>query len=60
LVLGLIDGLDEWTKSEKSEVVRIIRAKMGTDESVYARLLQRHSKLRAAIIRLGEQRTNES
>ncbi len=60
LVLGLIDGLDEWTKSEKSEVVRIIRAKMGADESVYARLLQRHSKLRAAIIRLGEQRTNES
>lgn len=60
LVLGLIDGLDEWTKSEKSEVVRIIRAKMGIDESVYARLLQRHSKLRAAIIKLGEQRTNES
>ena len=60
LVLGLIDGLDEWTKSEKSDVVRIIRAKLRADESVYARLLQRHSKLRAAIIKLGEQRANES
>lgn len=60
LVLGLIDGLDEWTKSEKSEVVRIIRAKMGADESVYTRLLQMHSKLRAAIIKLGRQPTNES
>ena len=60
LVLGLIDGLDEWTKSEKNEMVRIIRAKMGVDESVYVRLLQRHSKLRAALIKLGEQRANAS
>src|SRR6185369_15177704 len=60
LVLGLVDGLAEWTKAEKNEVVRIIRAKMGINESVYARLLQGHSKLRAAIIKLGEQRTKES
>lgn len=60
LVLGLVDDLAEWTKPEKNEVVRIIRAKMGINESVYAGLLQRHSKLRAAIIKLGEHRTKES
>lgn len=60
LVLALIDDLDRWTKFEKKEIVRIIRAKMGVDESVYTRLLQRHPRLRAAIIKLGETRGTES
>ena len=54
LVLAMIDDLAKWTKPEKSAVVQIIRAKMGIDESRYARLLQKHSRLRAAIIKLGE------
>lgn len=54
LVLAMIDDLGRWTKSEKKEVVRIIRAKMGVDESVYVRLLQNHTRLRAAIIMMGE------
>ena len=56
LVLALIPDLGRWTASEKKKVVQIIRAKVGVDESRYARLLQKHSKLRAALIKLGEQR----
>lgn len=53
LVLSLIPDLARWTEDEKSDVARIIRAKAGADESRYVRLLQRHSKLRDAIIRFG-------
>lgn len=58
LVLGLIDDLAQWTKPEKKEVAQIILAKMGVDESRYARLLQSHPRLRAAIIRIGETPAN--
>ena len=54
LVLALIPDLAEWKAQEKEKVIQIIRAKSGVDESHYARLLQRHAKLRAALIRLGE------
>lgn len=54
LVLALIPGLSEWTEPEKKKLAQIIRAKTEADESRYARLLQRHAKLRAAIIKLGE------
>jgi len=54
LVLALIPDFPRWTKSEKSQVTRIIRAKTGEDESRFARLLQSHGKLRRAIITLGE------
>ena len=54
LVLALIPGLPEWTESEKKGLATIIRAKKEADESHYARLLQHHAKLRAALIKLGE------
>lgn len=53
LVLALIPGLSQWTSAEKRNVAEIIRAKTGPDESSYARLLQGHARLRAAIISLG-------
>jgi hypothetical protein len=53
LVLALIPDLARWTKDEKMEVARIIRAKAGADESRYVRLLQRHTKLRDEIIKIG-------
>lgn len=53
LVLALIPDLARWTEDEKSAVARIIRAKAGADESIYVRLLQRHSRLREEIIRIG-------
>jgi len=58
LVLALIPDLIKWSDSEKRGVARIIAAKTGPDESRYARLLQAHSKLRAAIIRLGSVSAN--
>jgi hypothetical protein len=54
LVLALIPDLGEWNPQEKEEVIQIIRAKSSADESRYACLLQRQTKLRAALIRLGE------
>lgn len=51
--LALIPDLSEWTKDEKRSLARIIRAKAGRDETRYARLLQRHSRLRRAIIEIG-------
>ena len=59
LVLALIPDLVEWSKQEKEQVIQIIRAKAGDDESRYARLLQRHARLRAAFIRLGDTAAND-
>ena len=56
LVLALIPDLSQWSESEKRKVVQVVRAKAGSDEARYARLLQNHAKLRAAIITLGETR----
>jgi len=54
LVLGLIPDLAEWSQKEKDGLLQIIRAKSAADEARYARLLQRHSRLREALIRIGE------
>jgi hypothetical protein len=53
LVLALIPDLSEWSADEKREVVRIIHARAGADESRYLRLLQKHARLRGEIIRIG-------
>ena len=56
LVLALIPDLSRWTQDEKSAIVNIIRAKAGADEARYLRLLQRHGRLRRALINLGSAR----
>jgi hypothetical protein len=53
LVLAMIPEIPEWGAEEKKQAVAVIRAKAGTDEAKYLRLLQRHPKLRRAIIKLG-------
>ncbi len=53
LALDLIRDLARWTKEEKRTLVEIIHAKAGPRESRYLRLMQRHARLRAAILRLG-------
>ena len=53
LVLSLIPELSRWTMDEKRGLVSIIRAKAGVEESKYLRLLQRHSRLRDEIVKLG-------
>ena len=53
LALDLIPDIARWTREEKSALARITRAKAGREEVAYLRGLQRHEKLRAALIRLG-------
>jgi hypothetical protein len=53
VVLSLISDLDKWGQVEKQRVVHIIKAKAGLDEGKYLKLMQRHKRLRAEIIRLG-------
>jgi hypothetical protein len=53
LILALVPDLSEWDADEKRDVVRIIHARAGADESRYLRLLQKHSRLRGEIIRIG-------
>jgi hypothetical protein len=55
LVLALVPDLSRWSEDEKSAVARLARAKGGADESRYLRLLQKHRKLRDAIIRIGSE-----
>lgn len=53
LVLALMPGLERWSRQEKVDVVRIIRAQAGANEMRYLRLTQRHVRLRAELLRLG-------
>ncbi len=55
VVLDLIPDLNRWRDSEKQAVLRIIQAKAGADEARYLKLMQRHGRLRAAMIKLGSQ-----
>jgi hypothetical protein len=59
LVLGLVPGLGRWTEAEKQALVRILRAKAGPEESRFLRLMQRHPRLRGAILRLGSRAPGE-
>jgi hypothetical protein len=53
LVLGLIKDLHRWPATDKAELVRIIRAKSAPDESAYLLRMQRHPRLREALLELG-------
>jgi len=53
LTLSMIPDLDRWSPDQKQGVVRIIQAKARGDESRYLRLMQKHQRLRKAILRLG-------
>jgi hypothetical protein len=53
LVLDLLPDLPRWTKEEKQALVDIVRAKAGPRESRYLRRMQRHARLRAAVLVLG-------
>jgi len=52
-VLALVPKFQNWSAEESNELAAIIRAKTGMDEARYIRLLQSHSRLRAAVLRLG-------
>jgi hypothetical protein len=53
LVLAMIPDFRRWNNSDKKAVAAIVRAKISSDESEYLNRLQKHARLRAAIIALG-------
>jgi hypothetical protein len=53
VALSLVQDLVDWSEAEKQALVRVIRAKAGADESSYLKLMQKHARLRRAMIKLG-------
>lgn len=53
VVLDLIPDLASWSVEEKQQMVGIIRGKAGADETRYLKLMQKHSRFRTELIRLG-------
>jgi len=53
LVLSLIPGLSSWSLGEKQALWQIVGAKTAPDEMKYLHLLQRHRRLREALLKLG-------
>jgi hypothetical protein len=52
-VLDLLPDLARWSPEEKRDLVAVIRAKAARNEAAYLRRMQRHRRLRAALIELG-------
>jgi hypothetical protein len=53
VMLSLLEDLSEWRDVEKRALVRVIRAKATSNESSYLKLMQKHGRLRSAMIKLG-------
>ena len=51
--LALVPDLAKWNPAEKSQLVKIIQAKYRGDETRYLKLMQRHRRLREAILIVG-------
>ncbi len=54
-MLAAVGDLARWSQEEKLMLVKVIRAKAALDESVYLKLMQKHTRLRGAMIKLGSQ-----
>ena len=52
-LLLLIEGVERWSPTERRAAVAVVRAKGGRRESDYVALFDRHPKLRAALLALG-------
>jgi hypothetical protein len=53
LILALIPDLARWTPNEKIQLTKIIRAKSSPNEMTYLHQTQRHTRLRAELLRFG-------
>jgi len=53
LVLTTLPDLEEWSKQEKKNLLRVIRVKSAPDELQFLHLTQQHYRLRRAVISLG-------
>jgi hypothetical protein len=55
VALSLVGNLNDWSDAEKRALAQVIKAKATSDESRYLKLMQRHERLRDAMIKLGSQ-----
>ena len=55
LVLSAVPGVASWGSADKSALAEILHAKERGSETRYLRLMQRHRRLRAALLELGHQ-----
>ncbi len=55
-ILAAIPGLARWPPRQRRALVAVIRAKGGGEEAGYLRLMRRHRRLRAGVLRLGAER----
>jgi hypothetical protein len=52
-MLSLVPDLDRWSSDDKAALRHIVAAKSARTEQRYQQLLQKHARLRTAILRLG-------
>jgi hypothetical protein len=55
VALSLVRDLSSWSRAEKGSLAQIIRAKAAHDETKYLHLMQRHERLRNALLKIGSQ-----
>ncbi|MCU1219556.1 MAG: hypothetical protein JWN42_753, partial [Candidatus Angelobacter sp.] len=55
VVLNLVPDLFRWSSDDKDALREIIAAKAGQNELRYLRLLQKHARLREALLQLGSE-----
>jgi hypothetical protein len=55
VALSLVDNLNSWSGAEKHLLKEIIKAKAARAESRYLKLMQKHNRLRRAMINLGSE-----
>jgi hypothetical protein len=48
----ILPGVEKWSKKERRDLARVVRAKGGGRESDFVRLFDRHKKLRRALVKL--------
>jgi hypothetical protein len=53
VALARVRDLSSWAREEKDALVQIIRAKAAPDEMKYQRLMQKHERLRNALLKMG-------
>ena len=53
IVLAMIPDIDGWNPTERKNVASILEAKARGNEARYLRLMQKHARLREAVIKLG-------
>ena len=53
VALSLVRDVLSWSRTERNDLLQIIRAKAARDEMKYLHLTQRHDKLRDALVKIG-------